>query len=64
MFQACFFLKNKGQNLSRVIRNLAESREPKKCIFGIFGHQAMGFASSSQVTRELATHEMPKSAIL
>ena len=57
-------LKNKGQNLSRAIRNLAESREAEKCIFGIFGHQAMGFASSLQVTRKLATREMPKSAIL
>ena len=62
-FKLVFVLKNKGQNLSRVIRNLAESREAEKCIFGIFGHQAMGFASSSQVTPELATREMPKSAI-
>ena len=63
-FKLVFVLKNKGQNLSRVICNLAKSREPEKCIFCIFGHQAMGFASSLQVTRKLATREMPKSAIL
>ena len=62
-FKLVFVLKNKGQSLSWVIFNLAASCEAKKCIFFFnFGHQVVGFASSSRVTCNSATHEMPKSA--
>ena len=60
-FKLVFVLKNRDQNLSRVVCDLATSSEAEKCIFG---HLAVGFVSSSRVTRKLATREMPKSAIL
>ena len=62
-FKLVFVLKNRSQSLSQVFRDLAASCEAKKCIFFFnFGHQVVGFASSSRVTCNSATHEMPKSA--
>ena len=55
-FKLVFVLKNKGQSLSWVIFNLAASCEAKKCIFGCFWSLGSSF-------RELATLEMPRSAI-
>ena len=45
-FKLVFVLKNRGQSLSWVVRNLAASHKVKKCIFG---HQVVSFASSLQV---------------
>ena len=59
-FKLVFVLKNRGQSLSWVVCDLATSRKAEKCIFG---HQAVGFTSSSWVTRKLATREMPRSTI-
>ena len=42
MFQACFCVEKQG------LVSFA-SREVEKCIFGIFGHQVVSFASSLQV---------------
>ena len=55
-FKLVFVLKNKGQSLSWVVCNLAASCEAKKCIFGCFWSSGSSF-------RELATREMPRSAI-
>ena len=49
-FKLIFMLKNRGQSLSRVVRNLAASHETEKCIFSIFGHQTETFTSSSRVS--------------